>query len=132
MVFKTLSASALHRIPQLESAPACVHFDDVFGTEPDTAAGTTSIGSTPANPLTGSLFFLDYSDDPQPAPKYDYDETGVVLRGTLKIQDEIGKETILGEGDTFFVSRGSTIVFSTPSHAVAFKAAGRWRMPSRL
>ncbi|KAJ5213535.1 Asperlicin C monooxygenase [Penicillium cf. viridicatum] len=31
--------------------------------------------TTQKNPLTGSLFFLEYSESPEPAPKYDYDET---------------------------------------------------------
>lgn len=34
------------------------------------------------NPLTGSMFFLDALENSEPAPKYDYDETGVVIKGT--------------------------------------------------
>jgi hypothetical protein len=33
------------------------------------------------NPLTGSMFLLEYADKPQPAPHYDYDESGVVVKG---------------------------------------------------
>ncbi|KAL3487079.1 hypothetical protein BJX62DRAFT_241383 [Aspergillus germanicus] len=124
MPFKTLTANTLHRIPHLEGAPACIHFVDAFGTESDP--------STTQNPLTGSLFFLEYSERPEPAPTYDYDETGVVLKGTMKLRDENGNETTLGKGDTFFISRGSTITFSTPDYALAFKAAARWKVPSRL
>ncbi|KAL3480587.1 hypothetical protein BJX99DRAFT_254576 [Aspergillus californicus] len=126
MPFKTLPASTLHRIPHLEGAPPCVHFDDAFGTETSNSPDTTP------NSLTGSLFFLDFAEHPEPAPRYDYDETGVVLKGTLKLRDANGDEAVLRKGDTFFISRGSTIVFSTPDYAVAFKAAARWRVPSRL
>jgi hypothetical protein len=31
--------------------------------------------------LTGSFFLLEKIDNPEPAPYYDYDETGVVLKG---------------------------------------------------
>lgn len=46
---------------------------DVFGTPSK---------DTP-NPLTGSMFLLEYTDKPEPAPFYDYDETGVVIRGNI-------------------------------------------------
>lgn len=36
------------------------------------------------NPLTGSLFLLEHTQTPSPAPKYDIDETGVVLKGILQ------------------------------------------------
>lgn len=35
-----------------------------------------------ANPLTGSMFLLEPTATPEPAPTYGYDETGVVLKGT--------------------------------------------------
>lgn len=35
------------------------------------------------NPLTGSFFLLEKIDTLEPAPKYDYDESGVVLKGKL-------------------------------------------------
>ncbi|CAK7199358.1 hypothetical protein SEUCBS139899_002036 [Sporothrix eucalyptigena] len=90
------------------------------------------IFSTPSketpNPLTGSMFLLEFSDKPEPAPKYDYDESGVVLKGELHIDDETGKKATLLPGDSFFIHRGSTITFSTPRYAVAYKIAARHRM----
>ncbi len=110
--------------------------------------------STPSkdtpNPLTGSFFLLEKIDNPAPAPYYDYDESGVVLKGKrrkavprgvagsnfrfsclpgeLHIEDEKGNKAVLSPGDTFFIHRGSTIVFSTPRFAVAYKVAARHRM----
>lgn len=33
------------------------------------------------NPLTGSFFYLEKMENPDPAPEYGYDEAGVVLKG---------------------------------------------------
>ncbi|CAK7202165.1 hypothetical protein SEUCBS139899_004885 [Sporothrix eucalyptigena] len=114
MVFEYTGESKFHSVPHLEGAAACVHFVDVF---------TSAKGSS--NPLTGSMFFLEYTDTPEPAPKYDYDESGVVIKGELHIKDETGKTAALQEGDSFFVHRGSTITFSSPRFAIAYKCAGR-------
>ncbi|OAL44421.1 ethanolamine utilization protein [Pyrenochaeta sp. DS3sAY3a] len=115
MVFKALVESKFHHIPHLEGAPPEVFFDDVF----------TSSDPTVPNPLTGSLFLLEFSRDPKPAPHYDFDETGVVLKGELHLEDEAGNKAQLHPGDTFFINRGSTILFTTPRYAVAFKVASR-------
>lgn len=90
MPFVTLSNSALQRIPHLEGAPSYVHFGrlqfpdlrllvladhrivDTFGTPK--ASGTQ-------NPLTGSLFYIESTHDDQELRPYNYDETGVVLKG---------------------------------------------------
>ena len=48
-----------------------------------------------------------------------------VSTGELHIRDEKGNEAKLLPGDTFFIHRGSTIVFSTPRYAVAYKSASR-------
>ncbi|CAK7229438.1 hypothetical protein SEUCBS140593_007245 [Sporothrix eucalyptigena] len=118
MVFEYTDEGKFHRIPKLEGAPACVYFSDIF---------STPSKETP-NPLTGSMFLLEFSDKPEPAPKYDYDESGVVLKGELHIDDETGKKATLLPGDSFFIHRGSTITFSTPRYAVAYKIAARHRM----
>lgn len=47
------------------------------------------------------------------------------LTGELHIEDEAGNSAKLLPGDTFFVHRGSTITFSTPRYAVAYKVAAR-------
>lgn len=39
------------------------------------------------NPLTGSMFLLEPTDKPEPAPTYNYDESGVVIRGGLLLVD---------------------------------------------
>lgn len=44
---------------------------DIYGTADKDAA----------NPLTGSFFYLEKMGNPDPAPKYTYDEAGVVLKG---------------------------------------------------
>lgn len=92
MPFVTLSNAALNRIPHLEGAPSYVHFGnlqlsglmmisltdhgivDTFGTPQ--ASGVQ-------DPLTGSLFYIDSTDDNQELRPYNYDETGVVLKGSL-------------------------------------------------
>ncbi|KAL2859508.1 hypothetical protein BJX68DRAFT_226353 [Aspergillus pseudodeflectus] len=124
MPFETLSSSTLHRIPHLEGAPSYVHFVDTFGT-PDTAGGIR-------DPLTGSLFYIEHTSDEQELRPYDYDETGVVLKGVLTIEDEAGKTATLGKGDTFFIHRGSRIKFTTPDFGIAFKGAARWKRVSKL
>ncbi|CAH0058167.1 unnamed protein product [Clonostachys solani] len=115
MVFEWKSEAHFHRVPKLYPGPANVYFGDVF----------TSSTPGAANPLTGSMFFLDYLEHNDPVPKYDYDETGVVIKGELHIKDENGNEAKLQPGDTFFIHRGSTITFSTPRYAIAYKSAAR-------
>ncbi|VUC29091.1 unnamed protein product [Clonostachys rosea] len=115
MVFEWKGEAHFHKVPKLNPGPPNVYFGDVF----------TSSTPDAANPLTGSMFFLEHLDDNEPAPKYDYDETGVVLKGELHIKDEKGNEAKLQPGDTFFVHRGSTITFSTPRYAIAYKSAAR-------
>ncbi|KAJ9149915.1 hypothetical protein NKR23_g4137 [Pleurostoma richardsiae] len=115
MVFEFKSERELYRIPKLQGAPPPVHFVDVF----------SSAKQDVANPLTGSYFLLEYAEQPEPAPPYDYDESGVVLKGILNIEDEKGNKASLQEGDTFFIHRGSNITFSSPRFAVAYKVASR-------
>jgi hypothetical protein len=166
MVFEWKSEAHFHRVPKLTPGPANVYFGESksFASYSGTyhspwlismltisQKGDVFTSSTPgaANPLTGSMFFLDYSEHNDPVPKYDYDETGVVLKGMcpnisfqiygyscrilltgilqgeLHIKDENGNEAKLQPGDTFFVHRGSTITFSTPRYAIAYKSAAR-------
>ncbi|KAJ5623062.1 ethanolamine utilization protein [Penicillium lividum] len=123
MPFITLSKSALQRIPHLEGAPSYVHFVDTFGTPK--ASGTQ-------NPLTGSLFYVESTDDDQELRLYNYDETGVVLKGILVLEDETGKIATLEKGDTFFIHRGSRMRFTTPNFGIAFKGASRWKNVTKL
>ncbi|KAJ3502775.1 hypothetical protein NM208_g16656 [Fusarium decemcellulare] len=69
--------------------------------------------------------YYKHSTHPEPAPFYDHDETGIVLKGELWLEDEIGKKAILQPGDTFFIHRNSTVTFSTPRFAVAYKISAR-------
>uniref|UniRef100_A0A8H7TI37 (S)-ureidoglycine aminohydrolase cupin domain-containing protein n=1 Tax=Bionectria ochroleuca TaxID=29856 RepID=A0A8H7TI37_BIOOC len=116
MVFEWKSEAHFHRVPKLTPGPANVYFGERCFHLLNPGRG---------QPLTGSMFFLDYSEHNDPVPKYDYDETGVVLKGELHIKDENGNEAKLQPGDTFFVHRGSTITFSTPRYAIAYKSAAR-------
>ncbi|KAF1851631.1 ethanolamine utilization protein [Cucurbitaria berberidis CBS 394.84] len=118
MPFDTLSESQFHHIPHLEGGPPEVYFVDRFGTPK---------GPNTENPLTGSMFLLEYAEVFNPPPKYMYDESGVVIKGQLIITDESGKTATCNPGDTFFIHRGSTITFSTPKFAVAYKVAARWK-----
>lgn len=84
MGFDDKNEGSFHRVPKLEGAPANVYFSmwttwrasplgpgsqlmrsyagDVFGTP----------SKNTCNPLTGSMFLLEYTDNPEPAPFYDY------------------------------------------------------------
>lgn len=42
------------------------------------------------NPLTGSVFLLEHCTHPEPAPFYDHDETGIVLKGMPRLHCELG------------------------------------------
>ncbi|KAF2651151.1 hypothetical protein K491DRAFT_696696 [Lophiostoma macrostomum CBS 122681] len=116
MVFEFISESRFHHIDKLEPGPPNVYFMDVF---------TSEKSNSNKDPLTGSMFLLEHSETNDPAPKYDYDETGVVVKGELHIADETGNKQVLVPGDTFFIHRGSLITFSTPKFAVAYKTAAR-------
>ena len=42
---------------------------------------TTERSYNSSNPLTSSMFLLEHTENDEPAPKYDYDETGIVIKG---------------------------------------------------
>ncbi|KAJ5788312.1 Ethanolamine utilization EutQ [Penicillium paradoxum] len=118
MGFEWLDEGKFHRVPKLEGAPANIYYGDVFST----------LSKADSSPLTGSMFLLEQTDKPEPAPLYECDETGVVMRGELHLEDENGKTAKLLPGDTFFIHRGSTILFTTPRYAVAYKVSARHKM----
>ncbi|KAF2994097.1 hypothetical protein E8E14_001644 [Neopestalotiopsis sp. 37M] len=105
MGFEHATEGRFHRVPKLEGAPANIYYTDIFGTSSKDAP----------NPLTGSMFLLEFSANPEPAPLYDHDETGIVVRGEMILDDNEGNKATLYPGDTFFIHRGSSITFSTPS-----------------
>lgn len=96
------------------------------------------------------MFLLEFSANPEPAPLYDHDETGIVVRGEstypegnrvlvivmlthplegeMILDDNEGNKALLYPGDTFFIHRGSSITFSTPRYALAYKVAARHAM----
>ncbi|KAJ5373918.1 Ethanolamine utilization EutQ [Penicillium concentricum] len=53
---------------------------------------------------------------------------GWLFLGELHLEDEKGNTAKLFPGDTFFIHRGSSIVFSTPRYAVAYKVGARSKM----
>ncbi|KAH6616047.1 ethanolamine utilization protein [Chaetomium sp. MPI-SDFR-AT-0129] len=113
--------SAFYRVPplsaQVPQAPAEILMTDVFGTDPETKA---------ANPMSAMMFVMESTKELVPAPKYEYDETGIVAKGTFVIADETGTTVTLTAGDTFWISRGSTISFGTPDFCVCFKVVPRY------
>ncbi|TQV95287.1 ethanolamine utilization protein (EutQ) [Cordyceps javanica] len=115
MVFEWKDEGKFHRVPKLTPGPPNVYFGDIFSTA----------SSDAPNPLTSSLFLLEKVENPEPAPTYTYDESGIVVKGELHVEDEKGNSAKLLPGDTFFIHRGSTILFSTPRYAVAYKVAAR-------
>ncbi|KAH7230370.1 hypothetical protein B0J15DRAFT_556016 [Fusarium solani] len=61
-----------------------------------------------------------------PSPPYEYDETGIVLKGTFVISDETGTTVTLNAGDTFWIARGSKTSFGTPNFCVCYKVTPRY------
>lgn len=61
-----------------------------------------------------------------PTPVYESGETGVVIEGSLTVEDENGKFTELQAGDSFFVKRGSKVIFGSNDTALVVKVAGRY------
>ncbi|KAJ5960044.1 uncharacterized protein N7479_007194 [Penicillium vulpinum] len=116
MVFEHLSEAKLFKIPKIPWNDH-VLYDDVY---------TSKEGTSPENSLTGSFFFIENTDAaPETLPKYISDETGVVLRGTVKLEDETGKQVTMKAGDTFFIHRGSEVTWSSDDYALCFKAGNR-------
>ncbi|KAJ4547255.1 hypothetical protein HRR78_005355 [Exophiala dermatitidis] len=112
------SKIAQYKVPNLPEAGPNVFFGDVLGNKR----------------LTGSYFLLE-GPDPSTPPKYPYDESGVLVKGQerttditpgeLSIEDETGQKVHLTAGDVFFISEGSTVTFSTPKFALAYKTSNR-------
>ncbi|KAH8881875.1 hypothetical protein GQ53DRAFT_832012 [Thozetella sp. PMI_491] len=78
-------------------------------------------------PIVVTYMYMTKSETPMPpTPVYECDEFGVVIDGELTIKDENGTVGKFGPGDSFFVTRGSTIVFGSESNALVVKVAGRY------
>ncbi|KAM5349602.1 hypothetical protein ACJ41O_006107 [Fusarium nematophilum] len=74
--------SAFYKVPPLSAkipqAPAEILMADVFGTDPETKA---------ANPLSAMMFVMEATKELVPSPPYEYDETGIVLKGSRRERD---------------------------------------------
>ncbi|KAJ5474716.1 hypothetical protein N7475_004282 [Penicillium sp. IBT 31633x] len=89
-----------------------VLYDDVY---------TSKEGTNPDNSLTGSFFFIEKTDaEPEKLPPYLADETG-----TVNLADETGKNVTMKSGDTFFIHRGSQVIWRSDDYALCFKAGNR-------
>ncbi|KAK5550535.1 hypothetical protein LTR46_011453, partial [Exophiala xenobiotica] len=53
----------------------------------------------------------------------DHEESGIVVRGELDVEDETGKKVTLHQGEVFFVRRQSRIIFSAKRFALVFKCS---------
>ncbi|KAH4064322.1 hypothetical protein HBI38_172540 [Parastagonospora nodorum] len=79
---------------------------------------------TTKDPMVGIWFRIEQGPPVGPGV-HAYDESGVVFEGTLTLRDETGNERTLERGDTFFIHRGSTVLFSSTDFAVCYKCAAR-------
>ncbi|KAF5680608.1 ethanolamine utilization [Fusarium heterosporum] len=53
----------------------------------------------------------------------DHEESGIVVRGELDLEDENGKRVTLHQGEAFFIRRQSRIIFSAKRFALVFKCS---------
>ncbi|KAF2993858.1 hypothetical protein E8E13_000661 [Curvularia kusanoi] len=106
--------SAAERHKLTDQVDKYVFFDDIFNTTAETFQ----------NPLAGIWFRIEKGPPVGPGI-HDYDESGVVYEGTIILSDETGVEKELGPGDSFFIHRGSKILFSSADYGVCFKCAAR-------
>lgn len=82
------------------------------------------IGDVYANPegcpMASGYFALEHTDEPLDY-FYDYDEMKVVLEGEFRLENkDTGQVLIAREKDAIFFPKGSRILFSTPTRALAF------------
>ncbi|KAF9776514.1 hypothetical protein IL306_005283, partial [Fusarium sp. DS 682] len=52
-----------------------------------------------------------------------HEESGIVVRGELDLEDENGKKATLHQGEAFFIRRQSRIIFSAKRFALVFKCS---------
>ncbi|KAI5456793.1 hypothetical protein BGZ63DRAFT_467942 [Mariannaea sp. PMI_226] len=118
MVFHVKNKTEIFKIPQQDGIPN-VYFADYLGTQ----------NRKVTNPITGSWFRMEKGPEATP-PTYEYDEVGVVVEGEITLRDESGQSAVVKAGDTFYVTRGSTITFSSNSYGIAWKCGTR--LPNKL
>ncbi len=87
------------------------------------------IGDVYENPeqsvMCSGFFELRHTDAPL-CYVYEYDEMKVVLEGELLLENKgTGQSQVARAKDAIFFPKGSTIHFSTPSHALAFYTGHR-------
>ncbi|EUC30524.1 hypothetical protein COCCADRAFT_103706 [Bipolaris zeicola 26-R-13] len=106
--------SATERYKLTDQVDKYVFFDDIFNSK----------GETTQDPLAGIWFRIEKGPPIGPG-LHGYDESGVVYEGTVTLKDETGMEKKLGPGDSFFIHRGSKVLFSSDDCGVCFKCAAR-------
>ncbi len=57
--------------------------------------------------------------------KYPYNETLIVLEGTLELIDGAGNKSMAKKGDVYFFPAGSMVTFSTQKEGLAFYTVQR-------
>ncbi|KAH6987059.1 hypothetical protein EDB80DRAFT_881495 [Ilyonectria destructans] len=72
------------------------------------------------NPISSS-FLRIVAGEPSATPEHPCDDE-------LVVEDETGKKETLHEGETFFIRKGSKIIFSAPRFAIAFKISAQLPM----
>ena len=77
--------------------------------------------------LKGETFSINWDTLRYTSTKH-ADKLLVWLVGELHLEEEKGNTAKLFPGDTFFIHRGSSIIFSTPQYAVAYKVGARPKM----
>ncbi|KIW13791.1 hypothetical protein PV08_08983 [Exophiala spinifera] len=115
MGLEVIPKTAKFKAQNIEGAPPHVYFTDFLGTRDEKVP----------NPIVGAWFRIE-KGTPATPPKYEYDEVGVVIEGTITLKDEDGgAETTVTIGDSFVIHRGSTIAFSSSDYGIAFKCGSR-------
>ncbi|EXJ68494.1 uncharacterized protein A1O5_08287 [Cladophialophora psammophila CBS 110553] len=114
MVLEVKSKTEMFKVQNIPGVPEHVYFTDFLGSRDENAP----------NPITGSWFRIERGP-PSTPPKYEYDEVGVVIEGSITLQDEGGAKETVKAGDIFMIHRGSTVAFSSSDYGIAFKCGSR-------
>ncbi|KAJ4538191.1 hypothetical protein HRR90_007438 [Exophiala dermatitidis] len=122
------SKIAQYKVPNLPEAGPNVFFGgDALALQPD-VPNRALTHRHPRNIPTTNLGF--WSKVYQQRPKLllllvGQERTTDITPGELSIEDETGQKVHLTAGDVFFISEGSTVTFSTPKFALAYKTSNR-------
>ncbi|KAL2205834.1 hypothetical protein CC79DRAFT_1397829 [Sarocladium strictum] len=115
MGFSVCSENEQYLIPHAPGITGdCHYYGRVLGTDPAEQDKDVQLFAGFLRVVPGKVNFYGPTD---------HEESGIVIKGELDLEDENGMKVTLHKGEAFFIRRNSRIIFSAKRFALVFKCS---------